>query len=253
MKVAELSDWFSRLLRLEDFDGADPSLNGLQVSNDGTDIRRVAFAVDASLETIERSVLGRADLLFVHHGLFWGKPLAITGSHYRRVKRLIESNLALYAAHLPLDAHPEVGNNIGIAHRLNLQNIQPFGKWRGSLLGFYGEFLETQSLDSVISLLFPNGKQALQLLPFGPERIKTVGIISGGASDDVSQAIALGLDLYITGTVEHEAYHVALENKISVIGGGHYQTETVGPRLVAERLGRELGLDTFFVDVPTGL
>jgi dinuclear metal center YbgI/SA1388 family protein len=249
----ELDSWFQGLLVPKRFEANDPSQNGLQVDNDGRAIRRVAFAVDACLETIERAAQAEAGMLFVHHGLLWGDSLPLTGTHYRRVKRLLDSNIALYASHLPLDANGEVGNNVGLASRIGLGNLTPFGEWRGVAIGFRGEYPESQSLDSVLMRLFPDGKKAVHVLPFGPREIRTVGIVSGGASDEIHQAIALGLDLYITGEIEHEAYHAALENRISVIAGGHYQTETVGVRLVAERLARELGIDTVFLDVPTGL
>lgn len=253
MKAIELDAWFSRLLEPELYVASDPSQNGLQVDNDGADISRVAFAVDACQESIVRSAQAGAGMLFVHHGLFWGEPLCLTGTHYRRIKMLMDANIALYASHLPLDAHKDCGNNSGIASRLSLLKLERFGEWRGSSIGYRGETPVPFSLDDVIARLFPDGKKPLHVLPFGPKIIRTIGIISGGASDEVDQAIKLGLDLYITGEVGHEAYHVALENKINVIAGGHYQTETIGIRLVAEKLGRETGIDTVFIDVPTGL
>jgi len=253
VRTNELDSWFTNLLKPELFEVNDPSMNGLQVDNNGAEVSRIAFAVDASLETIERAARAGAGLLFVHHGLFWGNSLAIKGIHYRRVKTLLDSNMALYASHLPLDAHPEVGNNSGLAERIGLTNLNPFGEWRGYKIGFSGEFAEPMSFDAVLARLFPDGKKPAHVLPFGPREIRTAAIVSGGGSDEIHQAIELGCDLYITGEIEHQAYHPALENRISVIAGGHYQTETVGVRLVAERLARETGIDTVFIDVPTGL
>ena len=253
MTTCELDSWFRALLSPEKFESADPSRNGVQVDNDGAEITRVAFAVDACLETIERASRAGAGMLFVHHGLFWSDPETVTGAHYGRLRALLGANMALYASHLPLDAHPEAGNNSGLAARLGLENIQPFGEWCGAVIGFRGEFNPPVSLDEALGRLFPDGKKPLHVLPFGPEKIRTAGVISGGASDDVHQAITLGLDLYVTGEISHEIYHPSLENGISVIAGGHYQTETVGVRLVAERLARETGIDTVFIDVPTGL
>lgn len=253
MTSGELERWFSALLGPAGFEGNDPSLNGLQVDNDGSDIARVAFAVDACQETIERAARAGAGMLFVHHGLFWSEPERLTGRMYRRIKTLMTSNLALYASHLPLDAHGECGNNAGLARRLGLENLVPFGHWRGVSIGFRGEFPAPVSLDEAIARLFPDGQRCAHVLPFGPKDIRTAGVISGGASDEVHQAIELGLDLYVTGEIGHEIYHPALESGISVIAGGHYQTETVGVRLVAERLARETGIDTVFIDVPTGL
>ncbi len=253
MKTGDLDKWFRVLLKPEGYEAADPSRNGLQVDNDGTDIIRVAFAVDACLETVERAHRAGAGMLFVHHGLFWQESECVTGIHYRRIKALLDANLALYASHLPLDAHPEVGNNAGLAARLGLVNREPFGEWHGRDIGFRGDTAAPMNIDDIMSKLFPDGKKPAHVLPFGPEAVTRIGIVSGGASDEVHQAIALGLDLFITGEIGHEIYHAALENGIHVIAGGHYQTETVGVRLVAERLGRETGIDTVFIDVPTGL
>ncbi len=253
MTTNDLDRWFSGVLSPERFEGPDPSLNGIQVDNDGSDVRRVAFAVDACLETVERAIQAGAGLLFVHHGLFWGRSLALRGRHYRIVKRMLEGNLALYASHLPLDAHAECGNNAGIAERLGLEGLEPFGEWHGATIGFRGRFPEPLSLDALLGRLFPDGKKPLHVLPFGPDKIRTLAVVSGGGADETEQAIRLGLDCYVTGEIGHQQYHAALESGITVIAGGHYQTETVGPRLIAERLARETGIETLFIDVPTGL
>lgn len=253
MTTAELDTWFSHLLKPEDFETHDPSQNGLQVDNDGSNISRIAYAVDACVATIERAAQAGAGMLFVHHGLFWRDPLRLVGSHYRRIKLLLDANIALYASHLPLDAHPEAGNNSGLASRIGLKNLQHFGEWNGCFIGYKGEFPEAKSLDEILLALFPDGKKPLHVLPFGPKEIRTAGIISGGASDEVYQAIEQKLDIYITGEISHEIYHAAQENNIHVIAGGHYQTETVGIRLVSEQLSRETGMETVFIDVPTGL
>lgn len=253
MVLKDLEFWFNSLLEIETFISADPSQNGLQVENDGEEITRVAFAVDASLQTIEKAAAAGAGLLVVHHGLFWKDPLCVTGSHYGRIKALFNSNLALYASHLPLDAHPEVGNNAGLAHKIGLESLEPFGDWRGMMIGFKGIFSEPVSLDVILTRLFSDGKKNVHVLPFGPKEIRTVAIVSGGASGEVHQAMQQGCDLYITGEVEHSIYHPCLEGHISVIGAGHYETETIGVRLLAQRLAQETGIDTVFIDAPTGL
>lgn len=253
MRLPEIDKWLDSVLDLERYSGADPSRNGIQVENDGSDISRAAFAVDASLETILRASEAGAGVLIVHHGLFWRDPVVVTGAHYRRIKALLDANLALYAAHLPLDAHPEVGNNAGIAARLGLIDLESFGEWRGVRIGYKGVFATPVSIDEAVRRLFPDGSKPLSILPFGPREIRSAAVVSGGATDEVHQAIAEGCDLFITGDVSHEIYHACLEQGISVISGGHYQTETVGVKLLAERLGRETALDTVFIDVPTGL
>lgn len=253
MTTKELELWFDQLLESDRYDSADPSQNGLQVDNDGADIKRVAFAVDACLETIERAAAAGAGMLVVHHGLFWKDPERVTGPHYRRLKALLHANLALYASHLPLDAHEEVGNNAGLADRLQLEDRIPFGMWRGVVIGVRGTFSKPVSIDALVRSLFPGDEQPPCILPFGPAEIRTAAVVSGGAAQEMYQAIDAGCDCFITGEIGHEEYHHARENKITVIAGGHYRTETTGVQLLASRLGRETGLDTVFIDVPTNL
>lgn len=253
MTVTELDRWFRNHLNPGLFSSGDPSMNGVQVDNDGADITTVAFAVDACAETIERAAQAGAGMLFVHHGLFWGEPLPVAGAHYRRVKALLDRNVALYASHLPLDAHPETGNNAGIAKALGLIALEPFGEWHGIDIGWKGMFPEPVTLDEAAARLFPDGKNPLHVLPFGPRQIMTCAIVSGGGADEVTQAIEQGIDLFVTGEIGHEQYHESLENRISVIAGGHYRTETFGIALTAAKLANETGLNVVLLDVPTGL
>ena len=253
MNASSLSRWLDALLDTGSYASVDPSRNGLQVENDGAEVSRVAFAVDASLETIARAASAGATFLVVHHGLFWGAGETLTGNHFRRVKALLDANLALYASHLPLDAHPECGNNAGLAERLALSERRRFGPWRGCLAGFAGAFAEPVSLDTALSRLFPSGERPVSVLPFGPRELKTCAVVSGGGASNLADAIAEGVDLFVTGEIKHESYHPALEAGISVVAMGHYQSETVGVRLLAERLARDTGIEATFIDVPTGL
>lgn len=253
MTAVDLDRWLSGVLKPEMFAEADPSRNGLQVDNDGRDISCVAFAVDACRDSFERAAAAGAGMLVVHHGLFWKEAECVTGPLYQRIKTLFDNNIALYASHLPLDAHPLVGHNAGLAARIGLERLEPFGIWRGLPIGFKGFFSEPVHLDVVLSRLFPDGKKPLAVLPFGQQNVCSVGIVSGGASDELWQAIDEKLDLFITGEISHEIYHPSQEHGISVIAGGHYQTETVGLKLLSEKLALETGLETVFIDVPTGL
>jgi dinuclear metal center YbgI/SA1388 family protein len=195
-----------------------------------------------------------ADMIFVHHGLFWGRNLRVQGAHYERLKFLIENKLALYAVHLPLDMHPEVGNNAGLAATLGLGEISPFGWYKGNAIGFKGRFSCPIPREEAAKRLFGNcATQPVKLLPFGKPAIETVGIISGGAPYEVSQAIEEKLDLYITGEAAHEIYHLCQEEGINVLFAGHYQTETWGVRLIAEKTHTDTGVETRFLDIPTGL
>ena len=253
MDLQELDAYFRELLPLADLASTDHSLNGIQVACSEKGIERVAFAVDACMASFERAAQIGADVLFVHHGLFWGHPLAVTRSHYRRIKFLLDHDIALYAAHLPLDIHPRYGNNAGIAAALELDGIEPFGSHRGFKLGFRGRLPQPLSIEEVLDRLGVDRDACTAVLPFGRERSTSVGIVSGGAVLDVDQAIGEGLDLYITGDALHQVYHTCLEEGINLICGGHYQTEVWGVRLVAEKLEADVGLATSFVDVPTGL
>lgn len=255
MTLHEIDKWLRAFLCIEDY-AEDPSQNGIQIQNSQPrtqQIIKVAFAVDACMETIQRSAEEKVNMLFVHHGLFWSHSQLITGTHYNRIAALIRHDIALYACHIPLDANNQVGNNYGLAHRIGLQQLEPFGYWHGMNIGVKGLFPQPLSLEEVTARLFPGGEKALHILPFGSKDIRTVAIISGGAGEEVEQACAYGADLYITGEIAHEQYHTALEHGINVIAGGHYQTETVGVSLVAEKMHRELGIETIFIDVPTGL
>lgn len=250
MLLEDFDTLIRKLLSLEELEGIDDSMNGIQVGRPGKILKKAAFAVDASLESFRRAQEWQADLLFVHHGLFWGKPLAIAGGHYRRIKALLDSDCALYATHLPLDMHPELGNNAGIAEMLNLEDVKPFGMYHGVTIGCKGRFKEEKRLDEVIQTL---GGPDIRALPFGPGAISTVGIVSGGAAREVLQAIEEGLDLYITGDSAHSFYHDCLEAGINVLFGGHYLTEIWGVKLLAEKLKVETDLETCFIDIPTGL
>jgi dinuclear metal center YbgI/SA1388 family protein len=253
MHLKDFDTLIRQVLDLDEFSGADVALNGLQVANDKQSVEKAAFAVDACLESIRRAAEWGADLLFVHHGLFWGRPLAVTGGHYRRLRALIQADLALYAVHLPLDMHPQLGNNAGLARRIGLQQLEPFGEYRGMKIGFKGSLPEAMSLEQVVRACCGSNEQAINVLPFGPESVSTVGVVSGGAADEAYQAIDEKLDLFITGDASHTIYHHCLEGGINVIFGGHYLTETYGVTLLSEKLRSESNLQTRFFDIPTGL
>jgi dinuclear metal center YbgI/SA1388 family protein len=253
MHLKDFDTLIREVLDLDEFSGTDVALNGLQVANDKQSVEKAAFAVDACLESIRRAAEWGADLLFVHHGLFWGRPLAVTGGHYRRLRALIQADLALYAVHLPLDMHPQLGNNAGLARRIGLQQLEPFGEYRGMKIGFKGSLPEAMSLEQVVRACCGSNEQAINVLPFGPESVSTVGVVSGGAADEAYQAIDEKLDLFITGDASHTIYHHCLEGGINVIFGGHYLTETYGVTLLSEKLRSESNLQTRFFDIPTGL
>lgn len=251
MRLKELCDYYETLLGISAF--SDVSLNGLQVGNANAEIQTVAFAVDAALETIEKAVALNADLLFVHHGLFWGKMYALTDSVYHRFETLFKRPLALFAVHLPLDAHPTLGNNAQISDRLGLVNRKPFGEYKGMKIGFKGNFLQPKTLDNVLADLGLSRNDCLKVYDFGQKTISSAAIVSGGAVDELSLAVSENLDLYITGDANHEVYHFCKESKINMLSIGHYASEIYGVKAVAERTENDLALKTVFIDCPTGL
>lgn len=255
MTLTELDLYFRSFLKLEDYK-SDPSKNGIQIQNSEPNkkqITKVAFAVDACEETALSAIKAGAQLLFVHHGLFWGGCDIIVGNIYKRYSAFIKNDLALFACHIPLDANNPCGNNYGLAKRIGLKNLEPFGFWRGMSIGVKGKLDSAVSIEQLERLTLKQNEKAIKVFPFGKEKIETVGIISGGAGEDVDQAVECGLDAYITGEIEHESYHYIKENCINAIAAGHYQTETVGINLVREKLEAEKGIQTVFIDFPTGL
>lgn len=253
MTIPQFDDLIRSTLRLDEYSRIDSSQNGLQVDRQNGNIARVATAVDAAMDTFVAAAEWGADLLFVHHGLFWGREQVLTGDHYRRIRFLMDHDIALYAVHLPLDAHLSLGNNAAMADALGLQEVQPFGLVKGTPIGVAGECPRPVTVDSVVDTLFGDTFRPLSVLPFGPSEVRTVGIISGGAPLEVDQAISQGLDLYITGDANHIAYHRCREAGINAIFGGHYATEVWGVQRVGDKLAAETGIETTFLDVPTGL
>lgn len=253
MQLREVVQYFNSLLPLDEVVRSDYSMNGLQVGDLDAEVSKAAFAVDACMASFERAARSGAQLLCVHHGLFWGKPLAITGQHYRRIKYLLDNGLALYAAHLPLDMEPTLGNNAGLADLLKLKQRQPFGDYHGVKIGVKGELPVAATIEEVLSMLGITRESALGVLPFGADSIKTVGVISGGADKEVEQALEEGLDLYITGELNHQVYHTCLEGGINLISAGHYATEVFGVQNLMNKISSDKGLEVQFIDVPTGL
>jgi dinuclear metal center YbgI/SA1388 family protein len=233
------------------FSSIDSSLNGIQVGNLENQITKIALMVDSSLEGFKRAQSIGANLILVHHGMYWGKPIPIKNTHYNRIKFLLDNDIALFASHLPLDAHMELGNNISLGLKLGLGNIEPFGRYKGSTIGVKGELENPMTLSEVNYLLSGNSSTSY-VIPGGNSIIKTIGIVSGGAPSNVLEAIDEGLDLFITGDKSHELYHNCIESGINMISAGHYLTETLGVQSLGNWITREYGIESIFIDIPTG-
>lgn len=250
MRRDELVAWLDDYLDVRGI--PDKSLNGLQV--EGRDeVTKVVAAVDASLNTFEMAVAKGADMLVVHHGLFWGAPLAVTGPHRRRLAYLLEHDVSLYACHLPLDAHAEVGNNWGLARQLGLQDLAGFVPLAATHLGVKGRFPTPMGLRELAELVEKTLGEQVMVHAGGPDPVSTLGIVSGGAAWEVVTAAAEGLDAFLTGEPKHETFYESFERGVSSLFAGHYMTETVGVTLLASRLEMEFGLSTEFILLPTGL
>jgi dinuclear metal center YbgI/SA1388 family protein len=253
MTTAKLDVYFRSLLDIEGFASMDNSLNGLQVDNDGAEIAKIAFAVDAALETFKQAAAAGAGLLFVHHGLFWGAPLRVAGSHRERIRFLLDHNLALYAVHLPLDQHPSLGNNAVLAELLGIEQPEPFGEYHGRKIGFKGKLAAPLTIEEAARRISFKDRPPLGVYPFGRRENLSCAVVSGGAAEEALQAIEEGVDLYVTGEASHAIYYQALEGHLNMIAGGHYSTEVWGVRRIMENCAASLNLETEFIDAPTSL
>lgn len=244
-RLADYLDEFLDVVRIN-----DSALNGLQIEG-SREVYRVALAVDAALGSFRQAVEMGAQLLVVHHGLFWARREPVTGLLYNRIKYLVENDLALYASHLPLDLHAEVGNNVQLAKAIGLRGVEPFLEYNGQKIGFAGR-LDPVPLRDLTMLLGAALGGPPQVIAFGKQMVETIGICSGGAGLDVTQAIAANLDCFITGETSHGAYALARDGKINVIFAGHYLTETLGLKALGRHISEKFGLETVFLDLPTG-
>lgn len=246
-QLAEYLDGYLRVAEIPDYPGA---LNGLQVDGTRT-VRRIGVAVDASEATVRAAVSADCDILLVHHGLFWDGNRPVTGRRYRRLRPLIENGVALYAAHLPLDVHPEVGNNHILAREIGVDVRGTFGPYQGMDIGVWGECeIARETLAARLDDLLG---ARVHLIPGGPERIRRIGVITGGGGSSIADAIASDLDAFVSGEGAHHTYFDATEGGINVYYGGHYATETFGVRALGAHLQDRFGLEWKFFDYPTGL
>jgi dinuclear metal center YbgI/SA1388 family protein len=262
--LADVAAYLDEYLRVREVPDERNAVNGLQVENSGA-VGSIIAAVDASHATIAGAAAAAASraegraapLLLVHHGLFWDGNVPVTGRRYRRMAALIESDLALYSAHIPLDLHPEVGNNVVLAERLGMQVEGWFGDYKGSALGAWGfapqRWGTREALVAEVDRALGTFAPGARLIGGGPERVSRVGIITGGAGGMIGAAREAGLDTYITGEGAHHTYFDAMEWGLNVIYAGHYATETLGVQALASHLADRFDLDWEFHDHPTGL
>jgi dinuclear metal center YbgI/SA1388 family protein len=246
-------------LRIREIADETNAVNGLQVENSGK-VGAIVAAVDASQATIDGVAAGadgESPLLLVHHGLLWDGNVPVTGRRYRRIAALLEQDVALYAAHIPLDLHPEVGNNVVLAERLGIPVEGWFGDYHGAPIGVWGHvparLAPRDSLLLEVNHALGTTASGARLIAGGPEVVGQVGIITGGAGDMIAAAREAGLDTFITGEGPHHTYFDAMEWRINVLFAGHYATETLGVQALASHIAERFGLEWEFHDHPTGL
>ncbi len=236
--------------RLRSSSFRDGSLNGLQVEGRGA-VRAVALGVSASLEFLRRAAAAGADLAIVHHGLFWkGHTEAVSGPLKKKLALLLDSGMSLAAWHLPLDAHPSIGNNAALLRLLGAAKPRPFGGYDGQLIGLAGMLRRPLSPEKAASILARGLGAKPLLFPYGPRKIRRAGAVSGGAARMFPQAAEAGLDLYVTGEAGEPSQEAARELGVNFIAAGHYNTEKEGVKGLGRLLARRFRLKTFFVDVP---
>ncbi len=248
MNLSELDDYLLNFLAVSRFD--DAALNGLQVEG-RREVRRVALAVSACAEAFRKAAAAGADALIVHHGLLWKGdwPRPVTGITRERLKLLLDAECSLFAFHLPLDAHAEVGNNAVAARALGLRALEPFCEYHGQFIGWRGAYETPVPAPDFRTRLEAFYGHPAHWVPGGADGVLKVGVVSGGAAKEAEQAVALGLDAYITGEPGEPTTFLAREAGFHFFALGHHATERVGVRALGEHLKASLGLDTLFIEV----
>lgn len=253
MKLESLLQYLDSYLGVTGHPDYPNALNGLQL--EGPDeVRRVVAAVDASEASVAAAVAAGADLLLVHHGLFWDGLRPLTGRRYRKAQPLVANSIGLYSVHLPLDAHAEVGNCAMLGRALGLELQGRFGDFKGTPIGWWGSYPDATDAEALRKRLSAAlGGGPVHLIAGGPDRVERIGVVTGGGASFVEEAAALGLDALVTGEGSHHTHFDAMELGIHVLFGGHYATETFGVRALAKHLGERFDLEWEFLDQPTGL
>jgi dinuclear metal center YbgI/SA1388 family protein len=251
-ELSRIVSYLDEYLRHPGFPDYGGAWNGLQLENSGK-VERIVAAVDACEPVMAEAVARGASLLLVHHGLMWEQhSFAFTGARYRKLRLALQGDLAVYASHLPLDAHPVVGNAVQLANAIRLKKAEPFFPYKSEPVGVRGE------LSIGIEELLERVEEAICGEPItvclaGPSRVKKVGIVTGGAGSEVAEIARSGVDTFITGEGPHWSYTAAEELGINVIYAGHYATETFGVCALAEHVSKKFRVPWEFIDHPTGL
>jgi dinuclear metal center YbgI/SA1388 family protein len=248
--ASEIVAYANKYLRISEVEEWPNALNGLQLENSGS-VKKIAAAVDLSTRALEAAAEIGANLLLVHHGMFWPGLRPLTKALHRQIKTALDNDIAVYSAHLPLDLHDEIGNNVLLMRSLGIQRSKSFFEEKGSLLG------RTASVRVPFSEIANRLETAVagpvKRIAAGPEITRRLGVITGGAGGEIERVAAEGIDTFITGEGPHWAAVAAEELRINLLLGGHYATETFGVKGLAAHLAEKFQLDWQFIDLPTGL
>jgi len=248
--LPEIVDYTNDFLRIREIGDWDNALNGLQIENSG-DVTKIGASVDVSTRVLAAAAKQNVDLVIVHHGLFWQGLQPVTGALHRQLELAFENNIALYSAHLPLDLHPEVGNNAQLAAALGLTSIQPFFEEKSQLVGVKARVsLPRDEVDRRLQKALTGPVKAFM---FGPRKTGTIGIITGGAGSEIYKIAQEGIDTFITGEAPHWAAVAADELRMNFLLGGHYATEVFGVKALAAHLSKRFKIPWAFIDCPTGM
>ena len=254
--LSDIARHFDTILRTDEIPDYPGALNGVQVDHTGP-VTRCAVAVDASLRTIDAAVESNANLLVVHHGLFWGGVQPLRGRAFERIRRLITHDVAVYSSHLPLDLHSKIGNNVLLAGELGLEPTAGFAKFQGVTIGVMGEDdMETATLASKCAAMSTReGGHLVSVGDFPGRRTRRWAICSGAgaSSETLREAVAAGVDTMIVGEGPHHTAVDAPEMGVAILYAGHYATETLGVRALGEEIQRTFGIPWSFIDAPSGL
>lgn len=245
----QLESFLNKLLDVNNFQDYGP--NGLQIEGK-SEIKRIAFAVSATYETVNKAVELNADALIVHHGLFWKfhGPKTITKAFYKRVAPLIKNDISLYSYHLPLDAHPEYGNAAAIAKKLQLKDQREFGEYKRSPLGISGKFQNAKKVSEVqIELEKILGHHVMISTPNKSDSINSIGIITGGANNEWYFCLQEGVDAYLTGEMSEHNWNEAKESGVHMFAGGHYATEQFGVESLQDLISTKFSIDCHYITV----
>lgn len=239
-----------KILRTHEIGDYDSAMNGLQVENSGS-VTKIVATVDATISTIKLAIAAKANLLIVHHGLFWSSRQPWTEKNYELLKLCVENDLAIYSSHLPLDLHPQLGNNAQLCAALGLKDRKPFFESHGQKIGFKSQ---TKISRAQLAKRFERAIGAkAKIISGGKEICERIGVVTGGAGAELKQAAAEGVDTFISGEGPHWTFALAEELGINLFYGGHYATETFGVKALAANLSKKFRAPWEFLDYPTGL